>query len=74
MKLSVWRETSKKLTVYRVCYTPIETLVYVHEGKARSPHPCTIPRHFRKVKTAFCMFYSSCRDHLKAPFKGLQSH
>ena len=27
MGLSVWRETSKKLTVYRVCYTPIETLV-----------------------------------------------
>ena len=26
MGLSVWRETSKKLTVYRVCYTPIETL------------------------------------------------
>ena len=25
MGLSVWRETSKKLTVYRVCYTPIET-------------------------------------------------
>ena len=29
MGLSVWRETSKKLTVYRVCYTPIETLMYV---------------------------------------------
>ena len=28
MGLSVWRETSKKLTVYRVCYTPIETLCY----------------------------------------------
>ena len=28
MGLSVWRETSKKLTVYRVCYTPIETLLY----------------------------------------------
>ena len=28
MGLSVWRETSKKLTVYRVCYTPIETLIY----------------------------------------------
>ena len=27
MGLSVWRETSKKLTVYRVCYTPIETLL-----------------------------------------------
>ena len=27
MGLSVWRETSKKLTVYRVCYTPIETLI-----------------------------------------------
>ena len=27
MGLSVWRETSKKLTVYRVCYTPIETLM-----------------------------------------------
>ena len=26
MGLSVWRETSKKKTVYRVCYTPIETL------------------------------------------------
>ena len=26
MGLSVWRETSKKLTVYRVCYTPIETM------------------------------------------------
>ena len=26
MGLSVWRKTSKKLTVYRVCYTPIETL------------------------------------------------
>ena len=26
MGLSVWRETSKTLTVYRVCYTPIETL------------------------------------------------
>ena len=26
MGLSVWRETFKKLTVYRVCYTPIETL------------------------------------------------
>ena len=26
MGLSVWRETSKKLTVYRVCYTPIKTL------------------------------------------------
>ena len=26
MGLSVWRETSKQLTVYRVCYTPIETL------------------------------------------------
>ena len=30
MGLSVWRETSKKLTVYRVCYTPIETLCTVH--------------------------------------------
>ena len=29
MGLSVWRETSKKLTVYRVCYTPIETLIYI---------------------------------------------
>ena len=29
MGLSVWRETSKKLTVYRVCYTPIETLVFL---------------------------------------------
>ena len=29
MGLSVWRETSKKLTVYRVCYTPIETLLNV---------------------------------------------
>ena len=29
MGLSVWRETSKKLTVYRVCYTPIETLYSV---------------------------------------------
>ena len=28
MGLSVWRETSKTLTVYRVCYTPIETLLY----------------------------------------------
>ena len=28
MGLSVWRETSKKLTVYRVCYTPIETLFW----------------------------------------------
>ena len=27
MGLSVWRETSKKLPVYRVCYTPIETLL-----------------------------------------------
>ena len=27
MGLSVWRETSKKLTVYRVCYTPIEALI-----------------------------------------------
>ena len=27
MGLSVWRETSKKLTVYRVCYTPFETLL-----------------------------------------------
>ena len=27
MGLSVWRETSKKLTVYRVCHTPIETLL-----------------------------------------------
>ena len=27
MGLSVWRETSKKLTVYRVCYTLIETLL-----------------------------------------------
>ena len=30
MGLSVWRETSKKLTVYRVCYTPIETLYPEH--------------------------------------------
>ena len=30
MGLSVWRETSKKLTVYRVCYTPIETLIYIY--------------------------------------------
>ena len=30
MGLSVWRETSKKLTVYRVCYTPIETLRKYH--------------------------------------------
>ena len=30
MGLSVWRETSKKLTVYRVCYTPIETLLYFY--------------------------------------------
>ena len=29
MGLSVWRETSKKLTVYRVCYTPIETLILI---------------------------------------------
>ena len=29
MGLSVWRETSKNLTVYRVCYTPIETLIYL---------------------------------------------
>ena len=29
MGLSVWRETSKKLTLYRVCYTPIETLIYM---------------------------------------------
>ena len=32
MGLSVWRETSKKLTVYRVCYTPIETLLGEGEG------------------------------------------
>ena len=30
MGLSVWRETSKKLTVYRVCYTPIETLLEIY--------------------------------------------
>ena len=30
MGLSVWRETSKKLTVYRVCYTPIETLTKLY--------------------------------------------
>ena len=33
MGLSVWRETSKKLTVYRVCYTPIETLFSVFLGE-----------------------------------------
>ena len=33
MGLSVWRETSKKLTVYRVCYTPIETLQKVPKVK-----------------------------------------
>ena len=41
MGLSVWRETSKKLTVYRVCYTPIETLY------------CTLPEpllvHFNRI-------------------------
>ena len=31
MGLSVRRETSKKLTVYRVCYTAIETLSYVYK-------------------------------------------
>ena len=35
MGLGVWRETSKKLTVYRVCYTPMETLLQV--GVCRLP-------------------------------------
>ena len=29
-KLSVHREIAKFLTVYRVCYTPIETLTFGH--------------------------------------------
>ena len=36
MGLSVWRETSKKLTVYRVCYTPIETLIKLFPVKSLS--------------------------------------
>ena len=37
MGLSVWRETSKKLTVYRVCYTPIETLFLGYMFEIQKP-------------------------------------
>ena len=39
MGLSVWRETSKKLTVYRVCYTPIETLLQPPGGRVGGYFP-----------------------------------
>ena len=41
MGLSVWRETSKKLTVYRVCYTRIETLLNLlkFHSNSRLPPP-----------------------------------
>ena len=42
MGLSVWRETSKKLTVYRVCYTPIETLLAANCQEIISLHFCCI--------------------------------
>ena len=54
MGLSVWRETSKKLTVYRVCYTPIETLVKVllHFALTTLLHFATILLHFALIVRA----------------------
>ena len=62
MGLSVWRETSKKLTVYRVCYTPIETLfTYSFETQAclesekrRENHYHVVPS---RVKAIFMYSY-----------------
>ena len=56
MGLSVWRETSKKLTVYRVCYTPIETLLFgshigcYYQLKKALPHVYTTESWCEKIK------------------------
>ena len=62
MGLSVWRETSKKLTVYRVCYTPIATLKqgikyqcwcgvnFPRDLKCRIPSSLTLEIAFKRRK------------------------
>ena len=64
MGLSVWRETSKKLTVYRVCYTPIETLKYALLTKlVRSRWP--IFSHFDQTRLVNKGFIMWTKDYIK---------
>ena len=59
MGLSVWRETSKKLTVYRVCYTPIETLFCNVHQKCSPEMPFT---ETKRLQNEYWLFPSTLQQ------------